>query len=318
MALSGKLPSMRAIYRARHEYLLRDGRKSKGVLTHADVGQGELRTMYAITGDEVLGDALRKGDVYTEDAKAIFDLPESITKCSCKEKTCQAPAQHLAPSARKASKEAHLAWQYAASLPTGMTSIWKRDYTIPAEVIIKAWQALPRRYWRTVHWWKEEEARVLKAGYSESRILFRRQVYPARPELSMVVNYPNQATLADHVNLWMLELDAELEKLFGKWVVAYPSRRQDAGSWVASVIPSVSQLYGGSFEDYLVNLSKLEGNPAGLVGMQHDAVDVDHPEELTDEVVKVLKRTGEVPRMIEGKEHVFPLEIKTAENWAEV
>jgi len=288
--------------------------------------------MYAVTGDEVLGDALRKGDVYTEDAKAILGLPEHLVKCSCKDeghKTCVNPTGHLKTDARKSAKESHLAWQYGASLGTGMATIWKRDYTIPVEIIIQAWETLPVRYWRTVEWQKEEWVRVVgdpKRGirgcyYSESRILGRRQVYPSRPTPSDVYNFPNQATLADHVNLWIIGLDAELEKLFGKWVVVRSVKR-------SRQVPTTLDLhrhlvgYGQHHPDliasYLADLTKMGASEAGLVTQLHDAVDVDHPEELTDEVVEILKRTGEVPRTIEGKEHVFPLEIKTAEIWSDV
>lgn len=269
MALVGALPSMRAMYGARKGWQI----------THADVSQGELRTMYAVTGDEVLGAALKSGDVYTEDAKAIFDLPAHWTK------------KDLKPEARKASKEVHLAFQYGAGLPTVMKSVWKRDLTISAETIALAFDVLRRRYERTVAWWSEEMERVFRVGYSETRLMFRRQVYPRQPELSMVANYPNQGTLADHVNLWFLELDEALERFFKKHRkllrISMPPLRQ-------GVLPE------------------------GIIIQLHDAVDVEHPPELKDEVVGILKETGEVPRLIEGKEHVFPLEIKTGELWSEV
>jgi DNA polymerase-1 len=67
-----------------------------------------------------------------------------------------------------------------------------------------------------VSYWAEEQDRVWgkeeSTGYSESRILHRRRVYPSRPDITEVANYPIQSTASDIANLAMIELDRRLKK----------------------------------------------------------------------------------------------------------
>ncbi len=171
--------------------------------------------MAAVAEDNVLQTALDTGDVYTEDAKAIFNLPTTIVRCKCKSKACAEPLLHLKNSARQTSKIGHLAFQYGAGLQTFHVQLLeenrKQSYTASRLV----WEALRARYHRTVSYWSEEEVRVKATGYSESRIMGRRRVYPKLPPITDIANYPIQSTASDISNLALIELEERLLAEFG-------------------------------------------------------------------------------------------------------
>ncbi len=165
-----------------------------------DYSQLELRVMQVETQDQALGAGLAKGDVYTEEAKEYFQLPASFTK------------KDLKPESRMAAKIIRLARQYGAGKKVVFKSAIKMDRTFTWERCIALMGAFDRRYHRTVSWWEEEHERVLKCGYSASRILDRRRVYPAVPDRPETANYPIQSTASDIKNLALIELDAYLKR----------------------------------------------------------------------------------------------------------
>jgi DNA polymerase I-like protein with 3'-5' exonuclease and polymerase domains len=284
MSLGGALPNVRRMYRARRGWKL----------VHADKSQGELWVMAAITKDPVLLAELRAGDVYTELAKGIYKLPAHLTKCKCKDVsgslTCQKPNEHVKPQARKQAKIGRLAWQYATSFETFWVQMLEDDMSITELTARAIYNGLGQRqmdgsitghYRRTVEWWYEEQQRVRsrRPMYSNSRILDRRLYYPADPILNKLVNQPIQSTLADDVDLWMLDLRRELREKFTR-----KSGRQEAR--------------------IIIDL--------------HDAVDVEAKDEIVDDVAEVVKRTGEQPRIIEGREWTLKVDLKVGESWDQV
>lgn len=190
-ALSGDLPNMRQQYRAGH------GK----VLIHADYSQLELRVMAAVAPDRELQRRLDEGDVYSADARDWFRLPADMD------------VKKVKPAARKQSKIIHLAAQYAAGTPAVYVQALEQDQTMKYEAV----ELLHKRgflitYTDTVNYWHEEQERVRRDGYSESRILNRRRVYPREPPITEIANYPIQSTASDIANLAMIELDAKLRK----------------------------------------------------------------------------------------------------------
>lgn len=173
-------------------------------LVGADYSQLELRVMAAIAQDTALATALATGDVYTAEAIEYFNLPADTTK-----KTIKKPA-------RDSAKTIRLARQYGAGKKTVFRNGVLRDHKINLDFtwdrVIPLMNAFDRRNWRTVAYWDEETARVMKCGYSETRIMHRRRVYPAPPERTDTSNYPIQGTAADIKNLALIDLDRRLSK----------------------------------------------------------------------------------------------------------
>lgn len=193
----------------RSMYVARQGWELVG----ADWSQLELWVMYAVAGDEVLGAALKAGDVYSEDAKSFFSLPANMTKCGC-DGACLTPDRHIKSGARKAAKIIHLAKQYGAGKKKVFQQALKQDKRMDLLLSNTLCDRFDERYSGTVNYWDEEEARVLASDgmYSESRILQRRRYYPRAPERSETANYPVQATASDIKNLVLIDLDAKLKK----------------------------------------------------------------------------------------------------------
>lgn len=170
------------------------------ILVGADYSQLELRVMAAVAKDDVLQQFLKTGDVYTEDAKAFFKLPPETTKDTC-DKTM-----------RKAAKIIHLGSQYAAGTPTVYRQALAQDRAMTWQACQLLHNQFKRTYARTVKYWFEEQERVRATGYSESRILHRRRVYPREPPITEVANYPIQSTASDIANLALITLDRELKQ----------------------------------------------------------------------------------------------------------
>lgn len=166
----------------------------------ADYSQLELRVMYAVAKDEALGAALNTADVYTAEAIEYFGLPPDTTKATIK------------PGARKSAKIIRLARQYGAGKKKGFQIAVQVNRQMTFLEFIPLMNAFDRRNWRTVAYWEEEMQRVLKCGYSESRIMQRRREYPREPERSEVANYPIQSTAADIKNLALIEVHENLKK----------------------------------------------------------------------------------------------------------
>lgn len=255
------------------------------VLVHGDYSQLELRVMAAVAQDPVLERFLASGDVYTQDAIAFFGLPVTLAKCDCKG-GCKAPDKHVKPAARKQSKIIHLASNYRATKPTVFKQALKQMPEIKYSTVVTLHDKFLRTYARTVEWWDEEHERVLRAGYSESRVLHTRRVYPEKPEVTETANYPIQATAADVANLAMIALDDALFELFGPPCGEIP------------------EMYGN--------------DDAGIVTQVHDAFDVDCREEHKQAVIDVMRRCMETPVSVEGRDWVFPVEIKTGRLWSDV
>jgi DNA polymerase I-like protein with 3'-5' exonuclease and polymerase domains len=176
-------------------------RPAKGhVLIHGDKSQLELRGMEVISGDEVLKQALASGDVYTEDAKDFFKLPQHFTKKDVK------------PEARKAAKIIHLAKQYGASDKTVFAQALRQDRSLKWSFVSALCRAFDERYKATVAYWHREHKKAAQQGYSEGRVLGTRRHYPVTPDLAEAVNFPVQCTVAEIMNLELIELDRKLKQ----------------------------------------------------------------------------------------------------------
>ncbi len=216
--LSGTLPNMRQMYRAKPGY----------VLMEADFSQLELRVMAAVSGDETLELALQTGDVYLADAKEIFRLPAHLTKCKCEGK-CAKPLEHVAPAARQLAKTVHLGYQYGAGTDVLFRQAIEVDRTLKYGAVQLVHNGMKKRYSQTVAYWYQEQERVRDTGYSESRILNQRRVYPREPPITEVANYPIQSTAADIMNLAFIAIDAQLPKASRDTSVV--GQFHDAGLW---------------------------------------------------------------------------------------
>jgi uracil-DNA glycosylase family 4 len=168
------------------------------VMIGADYSQLELRVRAAVMQDRLLAEHL-KGDVYSENAKIWFGLPADMD------------VKRLKPGARKASKIIHLACQYAAGLKTVHSQALQQDRNMKFELTAGLFNGFRRTYSDTVLFWEEEHKRVCQLGYSESRILNRRRLYPREPPPTETANFPIQGTAADVVDIAMLELDRRLK-----------------------------------------------------------------------------------------------------------
>lgn len=270
-SLSGAIPSMRVMCSARDD---------DHVLIGADYKQLELWTMYAITGDEVLGDGLRNGDVYTEDAKYLFSLPGHMTRCKCSGSVCLAPLNHVKPKARQDAKVAHLAFQYACELNTFYRQMLESDQDMPFSTAALLHAGMRKRYARTVAWWYEEQERVGNLGWSESRILFCRKTYPVLAELQTLANWPNQTTAAEVHGLAWLKLGS--------------GRRGRSGALAQ---------FGGE---------------ALLVKQWYDAFLVECHKAIKDDVVPVVREAMEASHVIEGREWSFKVDVKTGRRESDV
>lgn len=156
--------------------------------------------MAPVAADNALQQALESGDVYSFDARFMFNLPP------------ETDVKKTHPGLRKASKIIHLGRQYGAGLKVIFQQALRQDrrFTLSrTDTFMRAWDKL---YHRTVKYWSEEMNRVLECGYSESRLMGRRRTYPRPPGLSEVANYPVQATAADIMNTEVLTLWRRLGK----------------------------------------------------------------------------------------------------------
>lgn len=208
-ALVGDLPNMRSMYWA-----------GPGcVMIGADFSQLELRVMAAVSGDRVLEDALQTGDVYTADAIDCFSLPKHLRKCECADKRgkdkkgdawCKENCIKSKP--RKAAKIVHLAFQYNAGTPAIYMQALEQDRNIQFAFVRDVHRAMLKRYSGTVAYWRWEHERVRATGYSESRILQRRRVYPREPPPTETANFPIQATASDIVNTSQLRIYNKFKK----------------------------------------------------------------------------------------------------------
>ena len=270
-SLSGAIPSMRVMCSARDE---------NHVLIGADFKQLELWTMYALTGDEVLGNGLRNGDVYTEDAKYLFSLPSHFTRCKCDDNRCVLPNLHVKPKARQDGKVSHLTFQYWAELNTFYRGLLESDQEMPFQQAALYHAGMRKRYWRTVEWWHEEYERVCGRGWSEERILGARKTYPATPEPQTVVNWPNQTTAA---------------VVHGKaWLTLGSGRKGRPGTLAR---------FGGE---------------ALLVTQWYDAFLVECRKEVRDDVIPVVRAAMEQPHVIEGREWSFKVDVKSGHRESDV
>lgn len=164
------------------------------VFVHADKSQLELRVMAPVAEDNTLQEALETGDVYSYDAKFMFNLPP------------ETDVKKTHPGLRKSSKVIHLGRQYGAGLKVILQQALRQDrrFTLSrTETFMKAWDKL---YFRTTTYWQEEMRRVLECGFSESRLMGRRRRYPRPPGLSEAANYPVQSTAADIMNTEVIKL----------------------------------------------------------------------------------------------------------------
>lgn len=180
----------------RHMYAAPPGH----VIVHADKSQLELRVMAAVSGDKQLAANLATGDVYTQDAIAIFNLPRDTTKDTCKK------------AARRQGKIGHLGFQYGAGTATLYAQFLAADRKIRYSHVDMVHRKLKSLYAGTVAYWDREQARVEAAGYSETRLMRRRRIYPRIPAITDTSNFPIQGTAADIMNKETIELDRMLKK----------------------------------------------------------------------------------------------------------
>lgn len=169
-------------------------------LVHADYSQLELRVMATVAPDEELQRRLDAGDVYTADAIDWFQLPPGTN------------VKKLKPAARKAAKIIHLGAQYGAGTDTIWLQALPEDRKMKHHLCAALHKSFKKTYSQTVDYWFAEQERVRKTGYSESRIMRRRRVYPREPGLTEIANYPIQSTASDVANIAMVELHRRLRE----------------------------------------------------------------------------------------------------------
>jgi DNA polymerase I-like protein with 3'-5' exonuclease and polymerase domains len=171
---------------------------------HADKKQLEIRVMACVAADEVLQNIIRSGkDLYEEEARIYFKIPAD---------------QKVKKPLRQGAKIGRLARQYGAQEKTCYSQGIAADRTMTISRMRAIIALFDATYWRTVKYWGEETNRVHAAGYSESRLLGRRRVYPRMPDLAEIANWPVQATASDIMNQEFIELDGRLE---AEWPSAF-------------------------------------------------------------------------------------------------
>lgn len=249
-ALQGRLPNMRSMYTA----------APKKVLVQADWSQQELRVKRAIAADDVLAEALATGDVYSNDARFVFRLPQDYD------------VKNKKPEARHQCKSGHLAFQYGAFTPAMWSVMLKQDLTVTFAWTDVLRKKLTERYYRTAQYWEEEHARVRACGYSEGRLLHGRRYYPAEPPITETANYPIQRTAGELAAIAMLNIDDCLH-------------------------------------------DELDG--ANIVGILHDAFQVECWEKDAYIVAAILSECMEGPWTIDGVKQLFPVEVTMGYYWSE-
>lgn len=175
----------------------------------ADYKQMELRVMYAVTGDEALGDGIRKGNVYVEEAKSYFGLPDHIQKLPDDIKEWIAERHldlYIKPAVYKVTKNTRLAAQFGSGKKKFFSQIIGMDRNANYDEMMRVRDAFLNRNHRTVEWWEEETERVMKCGYSQSHILDRRRYYARPPDRPDIANYPIQSTAADVKNIALIKV----------------------------------------------------------------------------------------------------------------
>jgi hypothetical protein len=198
-SLGGQLPNIRWMYVATPGWKL----------YHWDWSQQELRMLYAVSGDEHLGNALRQGDVYTYDAHQWF--PAQLERLFGKDwRTVSLKKQW--PNGRRQCKVGHLAAQYMAGAPAMWTQALVQDRTIKFSTMKAIRELFHRDYHVTVQYAKDEERKAASLGYSEGLLLHGRRYYPAPPPITEACNYPVQRTAGEMGALTMLGIAKALKK----------------------------------------------------------------------------------------------------------
>ena len=163
--------------------------------------------MAAVADDMELFRRLKTGDVYTEDAKDWFGLPAHFKK------------KDLKGNSRALAKESHLARQYGAGDKTTHLNLLSGFRNLKFSQTVEFGKKFESTYHRTVAYWEEEMQRIAETGYSETRIMQRRKVFPRMPERSQAVNYPIQGTAADITNLSLLRMDKRCDAKEGAAII---------------------------------------------------------------------------------------------------
>lgn len=198
-SLGGQLPNIRWMYVASPGH----------VLYHWDWKQQELWMQYAINGDEVLGEALRSGDVYTYDAHRWF--PTQLERLFGPDWR-KVNLKKQWKGGRRQTKVGHLAFQYMAGAPAGWTQALVQDRTIRFSTMKTIRELFHQTYTATIKYAEDELRYACDTGYSEGRILFGRRYYPAPPAITEACNYPVQRTAGEMGALTMLGIWDDLRK----------------------------------------------------------------------------------------------------------
>lgn len=168
------------------------------VLVHADKKQLEIRVMACVAADTTLQNIILSGkDLYEEEARLYYNIP---------------PNEKVKKPVRQSAKIGRLARQYGAQEKTCLSQAIAQDRTMTISRMRAIIAKFDATYHRTVSYWDEETKRVALAGYSESRLLQRRRVYPRMPDLSEIANWPIQATASDIMNQEFIELYYRLKR----------------------------------------------------------------------------------------------------------
>lgn len=271
-SLSGHLPNMRRMYRAH------PGCKLIG----ADLSQIELWVMAAISGDPVLLRNLLTGDVYTEDAKFLFQddkgvpLPSYLTKCVCDAK-CLLPDKHLKPKARKDAKVTHLACQYYIMLDKFYRLMLLADQSCTFDRASKLYANFHKLYVAMFAWGQEECRRVRRNGYALSRMLGTKKTYPVPATIQEAMNWPVQTTAAEVFARILLTLGSGIRPRWGQ---------KPGLLWTR---------FGGK---------------ARLVKHWYDAVYVEADDDVANDVQATVSEVMSMPMVIDGKDWRFRHEVK--------
>jgi len=167
-------------------------------LIHADKKQLEIRVMACVAADDTLQKIILSGkDLYEEEARIYYNIPAD---------------EKIKKAVRNSAKIGRLARQYGAQEKTCLSQAIAQDRTMTITRMRSIIHKFDTTYHRTVSYWGEETKRVAAAGYSESRLLQRRRVYPRMPDLSEIANWPIQSTASDIMNFEFIELYYRLKE----------------------------------------------------------------------------------------------------------
>lgn len=182
--LRGDLPNVREMYEAPESY----------VIVHRDWSGIELEVVYDITGDLLLGQGLKLGDVHTQRARVWFK---------------KGPNEPVPPGLRKTTKTVGFSSGYGAGLEAVFMKVLAKDPSAKWDDVARLHALYRENHTGIVAGWDRALRFAQTSGYNETRITGRRRYYPADTPIKITecLNYEVQGTAADIANCTMVGLE---------------------------------------------------------------------------------------------------------------